>query len=251
MGYYRQPGRYCVNKAADAVFAAICRHPTQRTANPHLASVSCLDTMFPMRDSPTTPSVESMIGANIRKIRMDQDLTVTQLARKASLTKGALSKIETGQTSASIATLMRIADALGMALADLLAQPRSQPPLTVTRHGQGHILTRDGSKFGYAYEGLALERRDKTCEPFLLTIQPEDPVGTFRHGGEEFIFMLEGQLELAVGDQTVVLQPGDSAYFNPSHEHTTHVLGDKTVRYLNLFVQDQGRIKQTRRGRKT
>jgi quercetin dioxygenase-like cupin family protein len=133
---------------------------------------------------------------------------------------------------------MRIASALDVALGELFVEPDARPAYVLTRAGEGRILTRDGSRYGYAYEALALDMPNKGIEPFLLTIQPDDPVGRFQHGGQEFIYVLAGKIEFTVGDARLTLGPGDSLYFDPTHVHTTRVLGKKPARFLCTFVQD-------------
>lgn len=194
---------------------------------------------------------EEAIGANIRRIRGRTGDTVTQVAQQAKMTKATLSKIETGKVSAPISTLMRIADALGVPLAEFFIEPIDDPSYIFTRHGEGRIITRDGSRFGYSYEALALGMRHKRAEPFLLTIQPGDPVGEFRHGGQEFIHMLGGRLAFTVGEKRLVLRKGDSLYFNATHVHHTQVLGKTPARFICVFLQDPtDTSRPTRRGRK-
>ena len=179
---------------------------------------------------------ERTIGATIRQLRSAAGLTVTALAKKAELTKSTLSKIENGQISSPIATLVRLAHALRVPLAEFFAEPRTDPPFVLTRRGKGRIITTDGSRFGYSYEALALGMRHKTAEPFVLTIRPEDGVGEFRHEGEEFIYMLSGRLRFTVGTETLTLGPGDSLAFDPRLKHTTRALGKKPARFLCVFV---------------
>jgi len=182
---------------------------------------------------------EKDIGRNIRELREQAGESLTALSALAELTKGTLSKIETGRVSSPISTLMRIADALGVPLARFFTEPDSGPPYALTPKGKGQVITRDGSAFGYSYEGLALALRDKLAEPFLLTIQPGEPVGDFQHGGEEFIYILSGRIEFSVGDDVLTLGPGDSLYFDPHPKHRTRVLGNRPVRFLCLFIQDK------------
>ncbi|MFA9480280.1 helix-turn-helix domain-containing protein [Phycisphaerales bacterium AB-hyl4] len=182
---------------------------------------------------------ERIIGSNIRTLREHAGLTLTALAAEADLSKSTLSKIETGQVSAPISTLLRIAEALHLPLAEFFSEPGVDPPYVLTRKGAGPIITRDGSRFGYAYEALAPEMPRKRAEPFLLTIQPGDPVGEFRHGGQEFIYMLAGRLAFTVGNDELVLRPGDALYFNPRQVHTTRVVSKTPARFLCLFIQDE------------
>lgn len=181
---------------------------------------------------------EQSIGITIRQHRTTAGITLTALAKKAELTKSSLSKIETGQIAAPISTFVRIADALGVRLADFFTESEKDPAYVVTRKGEGSIITRDGSKFGYAYEALALEFRNKSFEPFVLTTQPGDKGGVFRHGGQEFILVLSGRMAFTIGDETLRLGPGDSIFFDPRLEHCGVVVGTTPVRMLAIFTQD-------------
>lgn len=182
---------------------------------------------------------ERTIGSNIRRIRQDGNLTLTELARRAGIAKSTLSKIETGQVSAPISTLMRLAEAVEVALAVFFTESPPQPSYVCTRADEGTIITRDGTRFGYSYEALALNMPDKLAEPFLLTIRPGDPAGTFQHTGQEFIYVLSGRMQFTVGDDVLDLGPGDSLYFDPDQPHSTQVMGDSPVRFLCLFMQHQ------------
>lgn len=179
---------------------------------------------------------EITIGNNMRRLREASGKTLTAVAKRALLSKGALSKIENGQISTPISTLLRIATVLGIPIGDFFTEKQQNPSFVFTPKGQGARITQDGSEFGYAYDALALEKRGKLAEPFLLTIQPGDPMGEFRHGGEEFIYMLEGQLRFRVGEQVLTLTPGDSLYFNSEEIHTTEVLGEIAARFLCVFM---------------
>ncbi len=193
---------------------------------------------------------ECVLGENIRALREKSGLTVTAAALRADLTKSTLSKIEKGQVSPPIATLVRIAKALEVGLTDFFAEPEASPAYVLTRKGEGRVITRDGSKFGYSYEALALEMPRKSAEPFVLCVRPGDPVGRFQHGGQEFIYMLAGKLAFTVGKEELVLRPGDSLYFDPTVVHTTRVMGKTAARFLCLFLSDSPKARPTRRGRK-
>ncbi|WP_437230094.1 helix-turn-helix domain-containing protein [Planctomicrobium sp. SH661] len=180
---------------------------------------------------------EHIIGINIRQLRTAAGITLTALAQKADLTKSTLSKIETGQVSAPISTFIRISDALGVRLTDIFVESKSDPPYVLTRKGKGKVITRDGSKFGYAYEALGLEISRKQFEPFLLTVHPGDDGPTFRHPGQEFIYMLSGKIEFTVGEDVLTLRPGDSLLFDPMQDHQVKVIGNVPARFLAIFAQ--------------
>ena len=184
------------------------------------------------------PVNEHIIGTTIRQLRLSAGLTLTALATKADLTKSTLSKIETGQVSAPISTFIRIADALGVRLADFFTESATPPPYVLTRKGKGRVITRDGSKFGYAYEALGLEMHDHSIAPFLLTVHPGDEGATFRHGGQEFIYVLSGKMEFTIGAEVLTLRPGDALLFDPTQEHRVQVVGKTPAKFLAIFSQD-------------
>lgn len=181
---------------------------------------------------------EQSIGRNIRRLRQATGLTVTALAHKADMTKSTLSKIETGRVSAPISTLLRIARAMEATISEFFVEETVNPPFVLTRKGQGRLTSHDGSQWGYSYEALALEMRYKIGEPFLLTIRPGDPKGQFQHGGQEFIYMLSGRIIFTVGKHALRLHPGDSLYLDPTHVHTTQVLGKQPARFICVFMQN-------------
>ncbi|MHB0946981.1 MAG: helix-turn-helix domain-containing protein [Sedimentisphaerales bacterium] len=192
---------------------------------------------------------ERDIGENIRTLRESVGLTLTAAAKKAALTKSALSKIETGQSSPPIATLLRIAKALNVSLVDFFTAEKKHLPYVLTRKGTGRVISRDGSRFGYSYEALGLEKRDKIAEPFLLNIKPDDPEGAFHHEGQEFIYMLSGQMSFTINDEKLILRAGDSLYFDSTNVHRTRVIGKCSAKFICVFIQ-QNPLGQRKAGRK-
>ena len=181
---------------------------------------------------------ELAVGKNIRKIRFGQGRTLTEVAEKSDLTKSSLSKIEQAQASPPISTLIRIATSLGVPIVDFFYEEQLEIPYVFTPKAKGITTARDGIEFGYVYEALALNKKDKYVEPFLLTINPEDPPGTFQHKGQEFIYMLSGTMDFTIGDDVLRLKTGDSLYFDSGIVHQTQIIGKRSARFLCVFIQD-------------
>ncbi|MCK5737507.1 MAG: helix-turn-helix transcriptional regulator [Spirochaetaceae bacterium] len=182
---------------------------------------------------------EQAIAQNIRRLRKQAQLTIQEAADAADLTKSALSKIERGQISPPISTMLRIAAALNISINDFFTAGVQEPVYVLTRKNQGDTISRDGSQFGYVYEALGLQKRNKAAEPFIITINPGDPTGEFHHDGEEFIHMLSGQLEMIIDNEPLKLNTGDSLYFDSSHVHKTLVYGNLPARFICLFIQKE------------
>ena len=180
---------------------------------------------------------ERAIGQNIRALRETKGLSLTEAAARAGLSKGALSKIETAQISSPISTLLAIAGALDVHLSQFFIEPAEKPSYVVTRSGRAPVISRGGSQYGYSYQALAMDMPDKLAEPFLLTVRPGDKRGVFKHKGQEFIYMLAGRMRMRLGAHEVVLEPGDSLYFDPTQEHTCEALDRKAAQFLCCFFQ--------------
>ena len=180
---------------------------------------------------------EQTIGANIRQVRLAKNASLTEVAKRAGITKGTLSKIEHGQVSSPISTLLSIASALGAHLSDFVREEASAKRTILTRKGKGRLMVRDGSRFGYAYEGLAVDFPGRLVEPFLLTILPSDRVGKFQHEGQEFIYLLSGRVEVTVDTEVFEMEEGDFIYFDATQFHQTRLLGDEPARFLCCFIE--------------
>ena len=191
---------------------------------------------------------EQLIGLNIRNIRSETGSTLTAIAKKISITKSTLSKIENGQISAPISTLMRIAQALEVPVADFFHEKKEEPPYILTRNGKGKIIQHNGTKLGYAYEGLALDKKDKFVEPFILTINLCDPPGEFYHEGQEFIYMLSGIMDFTIDEEVMRLKAGDSVFFDSETNHKTQIIGKKPVKFICVFIQNCRKLKRTEEG---
>jgi len=180
---------------------------------------------------------EQTIGRNIRSLREGRGLSLTETAKRAGLSKSALSKVETAQISSPISTLLAIAGALDVHLSQFFVEPEQKPPYVLTRHGKAPVISRGGSQYGYAYQALALNMPDKIGEPFLLTVKPGDKRGVFKHKGQEFIYMLSGRMRMSLGKEQVILEPGDALYFDPTVEHSCEALDRRAARFLCCFFQ--------------
>lgn len=180
---------------------------------------------------------ERQIGLNIRSLREGRGLSLTEAAKRAGLSKSTLSKIETAKVSSPISTLLTIAGMLQVHLSRFFAESDNAPDYVVTRRGKAPVISCGGTQYGYSYQALALEMPEKLAEPFLLTVRPGDKRGIFQHEGQEFIHILSGRMRMNVGTDKVVLESGDSLYFDPRQAHSCEAMDRKAVRFLCIFIQ--------------
>ncbi len=189
--------------------------------------------------SPDDRGLERHLGGVIRELRQRDHLTIADVAAHAGISSGMLSKIETAQATASLDTLARIADALGVSLAHLFRHYNTPSGgAQVVRAGEGMVVVRRGTRRGHTYHLLAYDQGPKkTFEPFLVTMDDASEVfPTFEHPGTEFIHVLEGRIEYRHGKQTYELGPGDSLTFRGDVPHGPEKLIATPIRMLSIIV---------------
>ena len=183
-------------------------------------------------------TLEQALGAQVRSLRRQLDLTVSDLAAAATISIGMLSKIENGQISPSLATLQAIASALNVPITALFASFEEQRGCSYVRAGQGVMIERRGTKVGHQYELLGHSLGGKIgVEPYLITLKEEAAIYTaFQHEGVEFIHMLSGEIVYRHGNRSYTLLPGDSLLFDSGAAHGPEKLTSLPATYLSIII---------------
>jgi transcriptional regulator with XRE-family HTH domain len=175
------------------------------------------------------------IGPRTRYLRRQRQMTLDSLAAATGLTKSFLSKVERGASVPSIATALRLAHAFEVSVGQLLGEAEDSKAVSVLRRADRHsFMQGDAVGDGDDYVPLVPGRAVKAMEPFLVR-----PPAQFRparlpstHMGEEFIYVLGGSVEIDFGDRLVMLEYGDSLYFDASLPHRTRSLGGQPAEIL-------------------
>jgi len=175
------------------------------------------------------------IGSRIASTRRWQQLTLEAVSEKAGITRGYLSKIETGQAIPSIAALSKIATALGVPAAQLLDEHGQQGPAMTSWRDATEQLAQ--SNKGYQFHAFMTQIDDKRMQPYLFRARRGEITHNeaLSHAGEEFVHVLEGRLEYRVGGKVYLLDEGDSLYFDSEHDHDVEPVTDEAV-WLAVFV---------------
>lgn len=162
-------------------------------------------------------------SATVRELRQRAKATLQELADRSGLSPSTLSKIENGQLSPTYETLLRLADGLGIDIAELFSAESpadaSNGRRSITRRGQGRLhITRQ-----YQYEMYCADLFRKQFTPLLTKITArslDDFPQLPRHAGEEFIYVLSGEVELHTEHyEPTRMQVGDGCYFDSSMGH--------------------------------
>lgn len=189
-------------------------------------------------------ALERALGARIRFIRREQDLSVLDLSSAADISAGMLSKIENGQISPSLSTLQSIANALKVSLSMLFAASEERRDCSYVRAKQGVVIERRGTKVGHVYQLLGhVIGGDVAVEPYLITLEEDAEAFTgFQHSGIEFIYMLTGEVIYRHGDTGHRLRPGDSLMFDSGALHGPETLVKRPMTYLSIIIYPRRQI---------
>lgn len=163
------------------------------------------------------PQTEVDVGERVRAIRHLRRLTLKEVAERAGLSESFLSQAERGLTSASIASLQRIASALGVAVSDLFAPDGTRRPRVSRREARQFVAW---GKLGR--KALLTPKPFHHLEVVVAELDPGGSTGdeAYRHGdSEEVFFVLSGRVRLQLEGDTYELGPGDSVQYRSSTPH--------------------------------
>jgi transcriptional regulator with XRE-family HTH domain len=177
---------------------------------------------------------EKLIAENIKKARLERQLSVEQLAKRAGLTKGYVSKIENSDKAPPLSTLTKIASALNIDLGSLLSansEKAENIPLCIIRADERKDGPAKADVSGYQLERLAYRKLGRNMEPFIIT-PSFDADHVLSYEGEEFMYILEGTFELVHDSKRYVLEKGDALYFDAALPHAGRSVGEKEAKVL-------------------
>ncbi len=182
-------------------------------------------------------SLEVAIGREVKGFRNKLDMTVVELAKLAELSPGMLSKIENGQTSPSLATLKSLAAALNVPVTALFRQFEEERDASYVPAGEGIEIERRGTRAGHNYRLLGhTVGGSVTTEPYLINLtEDSDVFPMFQHDGNEFIYVLEGEMEYRHGGKVYNLKPGDSLFFDADAPHGPETLINLPISFLSVI----------------
>jgi len=153
------------------------------------------------------------IGKRIKKVRTQKKITYERMANETGLSTDYLKKIETGDAIPPVGTLLQISRALDIDSEFFLKEDNS-----VQKKREKAQTKRTDN---YAYTTLTPGAENKHLKSFLVKIpamQEHKGVG-YQHDGEEFIYVLNGKIEISVGDHVNTLKKGESLHFNSGIKH--------------------------------
>ena len=183
-----------------------------------------------------------IIGEKIKSIRESKKLSVEEVAERSGLGIEQIRRIEDNIDFPSLAPLIKIARVLGVRLGTFLDDQAELGP--VVHRGRdnsnGSIRFTNNAAEGQKhmdYHSLSQDKSGRHMEPFLIEVAPSKEGEEFilsTHEGEEFIYVLQGVIEINYGKHNYILEEGDSIYYDSIVAHHVHAAADQPARILGV-----------------
>lgn len=178
------------------------------------------------------------IAERLSALRDICEVSAEDMAKTLKITPAEYLGYERGEREFNISFLCEAADMLGVEMIDLLTGESARLTLySLVKAGQGLSMER---RKEYQYQHLAYVFKDKHFEPFLVKVAPNDIDATTHlktHSGQEFNYILDGSMWCYIADEQVLLEPGDSLFFDSKHPHAMKADGDKPCTFIAIVTK--------------
>ena len=181
------------------------------------------------------------IGKKIRELRQKNRYTLQDLAARTGLSKPFLSQIENDHVIPPIATLLKLARALNVGMTYFFQDEEGSDKISITRQGERMKVERrphqQKGETNYLYVALETKKTNKAMNPFLVEfpVQNTEEMVFMSHEGEEFLYLLEGEVEFRTVDRVEILQAGDSIYFESDVSHSFRCVSGTPAKALAVI----------------
>jgi transcriptional regulator with XRE-family HTH domain len=187
-----------------------------------------------------TPKGAEDVGERIRKIRQEKGLSLEELSKMTGFDVEFLSNIEKKEAQPQLGTVIKLSKALDSAFGRLVSGV-GEKLYSITRKHERRTISRSTSRKSkkqiYTYKSLAPDVKGRHMEAVLVLLEEDPAKEVSLHEGEEFIFVLDGEVLLEIGDDKFELEPGDSAYYLST---TVHHIAAKKGKATILAVLYEG-----------
>ncbi|CCO22852.1 helix-turn-helix domain-containing protein [Maridesulfovibrio hydrothermalis] len=176
------------------------------------------------------------IAPRLQGLRDAMDMSIEELAEKTGVTAEKAALYESGTVEIPVSYLMDVAHLCGVSLTVLISGNEAYlKNYALVRKGKGLNVDR---RKDYDYKNLAATFVGRRMEPFMVNVPPKEvaDMNFTTHRGQEFIYVLEGRLELRLDKSVVELEVGDSLYFDSNTPHALRGLDGKSARMLDVIL---------------
>ena len=176
------------------------------------------------------------IGNRIKELRELSDISVQDIAQELNVDAKTYTQYEAGEVDIPASFIYEIANILQVDFSLLLTGEESRMSIfDVTRANKGVSIER---RKEYKYENLCPKFIHKKAETFIVTVDPkENQIPSLNsHPGQEFNYILEGSVKIYIHNNEIILNEGDSIFFDSTHRHAMIALNDKPAKFLAVII---------------
>lgn len=182
---------------------------------------------------------ENRLGMKITTLRESLRLSQDELAERCDCDVETIKGLEAGELAPSLAPLIKITRALGVRLGTLMDDDTALGPVYVDKAGMEEVtrmksLETNSDAGDLSYFSLARGRASRHIDPFVITVTPSGEADHVLHGheGEEFLYGLEGEIEIEYGKDLYILKPGESIYYDAIVPHQVRAYDQQDAKFL-------------------
>jgi len=192
---------------------------------------------------PPEEDIQVNVGERVKTVREGRGLSLEDISQRTGMDIPLLEQIEDGTVAPPLGEIIKLAKALNMKMGYFVSGDENRP-YTIVRRDDRKVISRYNSEktdhYGYGFESLAPHKKNRHMEPFLVTLEPS---GTEKerstHDGQEFIYVLEGAMEVHLEDEVLILGPEDSIYYDSTTPHLVTCHGDKETKILAVLYAEK------------
>jgi len=177
------------------------------------------------------------IAERLRGLREALNISIEEMADACGLTPDAYRETESGTVDISVSLLHEISQRYKVELTALMfGDEPTMNSYFITRKGKGVSVERTHA---YKYQSLAAGFAHRKADPFMVTVHPKPddaPVYLNTHEGQEYNYVVSGRLLLQINGKDLILEEGDSIYFNSALPHGMKALDGNTVKFLAIII---------------
>jgi transcriptional regulator with XRE-family HTH domain len=177
------------------------------------------------------------IAERIKEIREISGISAETLAGKLGIQTELYLNYESGNTDIPVGILFEISEIFNVELSVMLGGDNPRLKIYgIVRNGKGLKLER---RKQYKYESLAYNFIHKKAEPFMVTVEPDSENGLLEfnsHAGQEFNYVIKGKMMTIIDGHEIILNEGDSVYFNSGYKHAMRALNNEQVKFIAIVL---------------
>jgi transcriptional regulator with XRE-family HTH domain len=187
-------------------------------------------------------NTNKIVGSRIKALREARSIGLGEMAERSGLEPEQIHRIESDEDFPSLAPLIKIARVLGVRLGTFLDDHDEAGPVISRKENQKESIRFSNnqmvSKSKLDYYSLSPDKSGRHMEPFIIQMDVADEKAGFAlssHEGEEFIYCLEGNVEITYGNSTYLIGEGDSIYYDSIVAHHVHPAHSKNAKILAVI----------------